>query len=171
MDDFLTHSRLQLEPGARGLSYSRDGIEAPLLAVMAMAMLVLLLAAANVASLLLVRAAARVQEFAVRCALGARSGRILQQLLIEGALIGLLGGAVGMLLAPAAMRLLVHQLAGARPDERLPHHARSAAPRLRTGDRTGCEPAVQPGAGDPTAAARPDAGTEAEGGNRRAAEC
>ncbi len=80
---------------------------------MAMAMLVLLLAAANVASLLLVRAAARVQEFAVRCAFGARSGRILQQLLIEGALIGLLGGAFGMLLAPAAMRLLVHQLAGA----------------------------------------------------------
>ena len=104
VDDFLTHSRLHLEPGARGLSYSRGGIEAPLLAVMAMATLVLLLAAANVASLLLVRAAARVQEFAVRCAMGARSGRILQQLLIEGALIGLLGGAVGMLLAPAAMR-------------------------------------------------------------------
>jgi putative ABC transport system permease protein len=112
VDDFLTHSRLHLEPGARGLSYSRDGLEAPLLAVMAMAMLVLLLAAANVASLLLVRAAARVQEFAVRCAMGARSGRILQQLLIEGALIGLLGGAVGVLLAPAAMRLLVQQLTG-----------------------------------------------------------
>ena len=111
VDDFLTHSRLVIEPGARGLSYSRSSLETPLLAVMAMASLVLLLAAVNVASLLLVRAAARVQEFAVRYAMGARSGRILQQLLIEGTLIGLLGGVAGMLLAPAAMRLLVRQIA------------------------------------------------------------
>ena len=107
VDEFLTHSRLVIEPGARGLSYSRSSLETPLLAVMAMAALVLLLAAVNVASLLLVRAASRVQEFAVRYAMGARSGRILQQLLMEGALIGLLGGAAGMLLAPAALRLLV----------------------------------------------------------------
>ncbi len=113
VDEFLTHSRLVIEPGERGLSYSRNDLERPLLAVMAMAGLVLLLAAVNVASLLLVRAAARVQEFAVRYAMGARSGRILQQLLIEGALIGLLGGAAGLLLAPAAMRLLVRQIAGA----------------------------------------------------------
>jgi putative ABC transport system permease protein len=112
VDDFLTHSRLRLEPGARGLSYSRSGLEVPLLAMMAMATLVLLLAATNVASLLLVRAAARGQEFAVRSAMGARSGRIVQQLLIEGVLIGLLGGATGMLLAPVAMQLLVHQFAG-----------------------------------------------------------
>lgn len=113
VDEFLNHSRLLMEPGARGLSYSRSSLETPLLAVMAMALLVLLLAAVNVASLLLVRAAARVQEFAVRYAMGARSGRILQQLLIEGALIGLLGGAAGMLLAPAAMQLLVRQIAAA----------------------------------------------------------
>jgi predicted permease len=113
VDEFLTHSRLIIEPGARGLSYSRGSLETPLLAVMSMALLVLLLAAVNVASLLLVRAAARVQEFAVRYAMGASSERILQQLLIEGALIGLLGGAVGMLLAPAAMRLLVRQIAAA----------------------------------------------------------
>lgn len=113
VDDFLTHSRLLMEPGARGLSYSRSSLETPLLAVMAMAVLVLLLAAVNVASLLLVRAAGRVQEFAVRYAMGARSGRILQQLLMEGALIGLLGGAAALALAPAAMRLLVRQIAGA----------------------------------------------------------
>ena len=121
VDDFLTHSRLQLEPGARGLSYSRSDLEVPLLAMMAMATLVLLLAATNVASLLLVRAASREQEFAVRSAMGARSGRILQQLLIEGALIGLLGGAAGMLIAPVAMRLLVHQFA--KPDQAGPFHA------------------------------------------------
>lgn len=110
VDEFLTHSRLVIEPGARGLSYDRSSLQTPLVGVMAMALLVLLLAAVNVASLLLVRAAARVQEFAVRYAMGARSMRILQQLLIEGALIGLLGGAAGMLLAPAAMRLLVWQI-------------------------------------------------------------
>ena len=110
VDGFLTRTKLVIEPGARGLSYSRNSLETPLLAVMAMASLVLLLAAVNVASLLLVRSAARVQEFAVRYAMGARSGRILQQLLIEGALIGSLGGAAGMLLAPAAMRLLLRQI-------------------------------------------------------------
>jgi len=121
VDDFLTQSRLHLEPGARGLSYSRSELEVPLLAMMAMATLVLLLAATNVASLLLVRAASRGQEFAVRSAMGARSGRILQQLLIEGALIGLLGATAGLLIAPVAMRLLVHQFA--TPDQASPFHA------------------------------------------------
>jgi putative ABC transport system permease protein len=121
VDEFLTQSRLVIEPGARGLSYSRGSLQTPLLAVMAMAALVLLLAAVNVASLLLVRSAARVQEFAVRYAMGARSGRILQQLLIEGALIGVLGGAAGMLLAPAAMRLLVRQMTAV--DETSAFHA------------------------------------------------
>ena len=121
VDGFLTHSRLQLEPGARGLSYTRGDLEVPLLAMMAMATLLLLLAATNVASLLLVRAASRGQEFAVRSAMGARPGRILQQLLIEGALIGLLGGAAGLLIAPVAMRLLIHQFA--RPDQAGPFYA------------------------------------------------
>src|ERR1700761_7539839 len=121
VDEFLTHTRLVIEPGARGLSYSRNSLETPLLAVMAMASLVLLLAAVNVASLLLVRSAARVQEFAVRYAMGARSARILQQLLIEGALIGVLGGGAGMLLAPAAMRLLVRRITAV--DETSAFHA------------------------------------------------
>jgi putative ABC transport system permease protein len=121
VDEFLTHSKLVIEPGARGLSYTRADMETPLVAVMAMASLVLLLAAVNVASLLLVRSAARVQEFAVRYAMGARSARILQQLLIEGALIGVLGGAAGMLLAPAAMRLLVRRITAV--DETSAFHA------------------------------------------------
>jgi putative ABC transport system permease protein len=121
VDEFLTHSKLVIDPGARGLSYTRADMETPLVAVMAMASLVLLLAAVNVASLLLVRSAARVQEFAVRYAMGARSARILQQLLIEGALIGVLGGAAGMLLAPAAMRLLVRRITAV--DETSAFHA------------------------------------------------
>lgn len=108
---YLTNSRLLVQPGARGFAFNRDSLEKPFLAVMAMALLVLLISAVNVASLLLVRAAARNREFALRSALGASSTQIMGQLLLEGMLLGLLGGAVGLLLAPTALRTLVAFLA------------------------------------------------------------
>jgi putative ABC transport system permease protein len=111
VDDFLTRSELQVLPGSKGLSYERGSIEKPLMAVMAMAFLVLLIAAVNVASLLLVRAAARVREFSLRYALGANARRVVQQLLLEGALIGIAGGAAGLLIAPVCIRVLVQRLA------------------------------------------------------------
>jgi predicted permease len=110
-DDFLTRSELQVLPGSKGLSYERGSIEKPLLAVMAMAFLVLLIAAVNVASLLLVRSAARVREFSLRYALGANAQRVVQQLLLEGVLIGIAGGAAGLLIAPVCIRALVQRLA------------------------------------------------------------
>jgi len=113
VDDFVTKSRLQAEPAARGFSYERDNFETPLWVVMGMAALVLLIAVVNVASLLLVRSAARVREFSLRYALGARAGRIVQQLLLEGVLIGVGGGAVGLLLAPMAMRVLAQRMGDA----------------------------------------------------------
>ncbi len=108
--DFLTNSRLLAVPGARGFSYNRDSYEKPLLAVMAMAILVLLMAGVNVASLLLVRSASRLRDYSLRYAMGADARRIVQQLLIEGLLLGVAGGAAGMLLASSAIRGLVHQL-------------------------------------------------------------
>ena len=110
-DQDFGNAQLQFRPGVRGFNFNRDNLEKPFLAVMAMAVLVLLIASVNVASLLLVRSAGRVREFSLRSALGASSTRIVSQLLIEGVLIGLCGGAVGLLLAPLALRVLISRLA------------------------------------------------------------
>ena len=158
----IADSVFQLAPGGTGWTYLRDIYRKPLVVLMAGVALVLLIACANVATLLLARASARQKEVAVRLAIGAGRGRIVRQLLIESTLLSLIGAAVGVSVAWWCGRFLVNLLStGPRSLEfdLTPNWhilAFSSAAAIATAILFGMAPAMQTTAIDPGVALKED---------------
>jgi predicted permease len=105
---------VRLVDASRGLSGLRDAYEGALRLLMSVVAMVMVIACASITTLLMTRSTARQQEMAVRLTLGATRTRLVRQLLTEGILLALCGGAAGLVIAHWGLRALLHLVPGGR---------------------------------------------------------
>ena len=105
--DGWRQGRVVLEDGHRGTSALRDDLRVPLTAVMAMTILLLAIACANIAGLQIAQASARLKEISIRLSIGASRRRVVLQLLTESALLVTLGMLAALIVAHLTVRWLL----------------------------------------------------------------
>jgi predicted permease len=164
---------MEVMPGSKGRSNLRKVYSTPLLALMGMVGLVLLIACSNLANLLIARASARHKEIAIRLALGGGRGSIIRPLMIECLLLAITGGILGILLAVAIDRELIHFL----PVGRTPISLTSTPDgtvlgftfliSLLAGALFGLAPAIQSARPDVAGTLKDEAGGVLRGGSAR----
>src|SRR5215216_4204349 len=142
----IQNTYVTLVNGEGGISGLRRNYSKPLQMLMAIVGMVLLIACANVGSLLLSRAASRKAEISLRLALGATRWRIIRQLLTESLLLAVVGGVCGILLAQWGVFVLVGLVARESPLDTRPDVgvlAFTAGVSIAAGLLFGLVPAVQ----------------------------
>ena len=157
--ELVSKQTLHLSPGGAGVQMMRDEYESGLHLLMWISAFVLLIACANVANLMLVRATSRRQHTAVQTALGAPRSRQIAQVLTESTVLSLMGGIIGIAFAFACTRLILRL---AFPDNGVAISAMPSLPvlgftfvvALLTGTLFGVAPAWMTAHSDPADALR-----------------
>ncbi len=150
---------LHLGPGGAGVQMLRDEYQSGLHLLMWVSGFVLMIACANVANLMLVRAANRKQQTSIRAALGAQRSHQVMQVLTESTMLSLLGGILGVAVAYGGTQLILHltfkkSIVAIHATPSLPVLAFTFVAALLTGTLFGVAPAWMTAAADPADALR-----------------